>query len=87
MNFPAGRKIRMLAVNITAAAVRSAAHVARTGHPFATESEIARRAEACRACETWVEATDRCSLERGGCGCFLRLKRKLAAERCPLARW
>ena len=77
----------MLAVNITAAAIRSAAHVARTGHPFASENEIARRAEACRACETWVEATDRCSLERGGCGCFLKMKRKLAAERCPLARW
>ena len=77
----------MLAQNVVAAAVRSAAHVARTGHPFASENEIARRAECCRACETWVEASDRCSLEKGGCGCWLRLKRKLAAERCPLARW
>lgn len=79
----------MLTRNVVAAAVRSAGHVARTGTVFASENEIARRIATCRAntCGLWDEATDRCSLAKGGCGCYLGLKRRLAAEKCPRGLW
>ncbi|HYE31375.1 MAG TPA: DUF6171 family protein [Methylomirabilota bacterium] len=97
MKFPIGRQVvsiggqrKMpgpvaLAKNAAGAVVRSAAAVA-SGNPLkADDAEIERRKGVCENCEAYVAESGRCG--HAACGCFLRAKTWLRAERCPAEKW
>lgn len=60
------------------------------GSPLLSHQETAARLEVCRACPSGQHSEpfgfpmlERC----GACGCFLRLKAKMATEHCPRQHW
>ena len=95
MRFPIGRQVVSLggqrkmpgpvtlAKNATKAVVRSVVAVAEGDQLKADDAEIERRKAICEGCELF--AGGRCSHK--ACGCFLRAKTWLRAERCPAGKW
>jgi len=55
----------------------------------AEPAEVARRITICEACPSgcYLERPSRCDLAKGGCGCFLSAKWRIASERCPKQHW
>jgi len=47
------------------------------------EPEFASRIKTCKNCEFFIPETSRCSK----CGCFMQIKAKLIAAKCPLDKW
>lgn len=48
------------------------------------DDAVARdRFEICKTCEFLTEHTNRCQK----CGCFMTVKTKLEAAKCPLGKW
>lgn len=54
--------------------------------PAPAETVEARR-KTCESCPDGLYADGRCDLRKGGCGCRLALKWKVAGERCPRGHW
>lgn len=54
--------------------------------PAPAETVEARRTT-CESCPDGLYADGRCDLRKGGCGCRLALKWKVAGERCPRGHW
>lgn len=55
-----------------------------------TEPEtLARRIATCQACPSgcFIESPAKCDRSKGGCGCFLAAKWRIAGERCPKGHW
>lgn len=50
---------------------------------MACEEERARRMEACKVCERYVERSGRCAV----CGCFVRLASAVLRADCPIGKW
>jgi hypothetical protein len=74
------------AVNLLQASAAVAKHAAMTGIIDAGSDEAKRRLDICRACSEWyVAENDRCAHPK--CGCFLRIKTRLRAMRCPDGKW
>tara|TARA_Y100000310_G_scaffold244877_1_gene249780 strand:+ start:82 stop:453 length:372 start_codon:yes stop_codon:yes gene_type:complete len=44
---------------------------------------IDRRLSMCQGCEHFISATSQCKK----CGCFMKVKTKLATARCPVGKW
>lgn len=74
-----------LATNAAQAVVRNLAHLATGGPLRASEAAVTARREICRACELYRADQDRCA--HASCGCFLKAKAWLHAERCPVGKW
>jgi len=51
--------------------------------PKATEEEAKRRFLICEECPELIRLTQQCKK----CGCFMKLKTKLEAAKCPLDKW
>ena len=47
------------------------------------EDEAARRLSICESCPSLLRLTHQCK----ECGCFMKLKTKLAKAACPLSKW
>lgn len=47
------------------------------------------RIAVCRSCPDgcYLERPSRCDIAKGGCGCFLSAKWRIASERCPRGHW
>ncbi len=74
-----------IAANAARAVGRNALSVA-SGHPLRVDAATAAaRLAVCRACEQYIPDAQRCGHAR--CGCYLRFKTALKAERCPDGRW
>ncbi len=59
-----------------------------TGFPRPNRALRMARVEACRLCPLQQRLGPRGAVERcASCGCWLPLKRRMAAERCPAERW
>lgn len=76
-----GRRI----LNAGKAVVRSGVAVARGEPLLIGKEEVAARLEICRGCEWFVARIERCASKK--CGCYLRAKTALRAERCPELKW
>lgn len=76
-----------MALNAARAAYDVAKGAANGRGLRATDAEVERRAAVCalNACGKHVAGTDRCA--HPGCGCWLKVKRWFAAQRCPDGRW
>ena len=44
---------------------------------------IEKRFSMCQGCEHFIKATSQCKK----CGCFMKVKTKLATSRCPIGKW
>ena len=68
-------------------AVADVVHARMRGQPvMIDDAEAERRLRVCSACREWYDATrDRCA--HPACGCYLRIKTRLRAMRCPDGRW
>ena len=49
----------------------------------ASEEKSKYRHEICMGCENHVHITDQCKK----CGCFMKIKTKLDAAKCPIGKW
>lgn len=77
----AGQMVR----NGAAATLRNVRQ-ATAGHPLrADPAEIERRRQICVDCGWFRPSDERCAHE--GCGCILKFKTWLMAERCPDGKW
>jgi len=47
-----------------------------------TETEQ-ERYSICKACENFIELTTQCKK----CGCFMKVKTKIAGSKCPIDKW
>lgn len=47
------------------------------------EVDSEKRMEICRACPELIQITTQCKQ----CGCFMELKTKLEAAKCPIGKW
>ena len=74
-----------LAVNAAGALARNVLQAARGGPVLATREIAESRHEICRTCEHYHPGQDRCA--HRDCGCFLKAKAWLHAERCPAGKW
>lgn len=77
--------ILRVAKNAVTAVVRNAAHVARGNTLEVSVEEKERRFGICKGCQYFRESSERCL--HPACGCFLRAKTWLRAERCPVQKW
>lgn len=57
------------------------------GMDRADDERIRSRESICRDCPSGLFSNGRCDASRGGCGCFLAAKWRLASERCPKGHW
>lgn len=64
-------------------AARAAARHAASGLAVVDDQEQARRLAVCTACEHYDAAQARCRR----CGCYARLKSRIATQDCPEGRW
>lgn len=48
-----------------------------------SDEEKEKRLSICKGCEFFSQVDDRCSR----CGCYLKVKTYLKAERCPIGKW
>ena len=76
--------LRRVAVNFAGAIARNTAAALR-GRLRAEAAEATRRAALCRGCTFFRDVDVRCA--HMACGCYLRIKVWLAAERCPVGKW
>jgi hypothetical protein len=53
----------------------------------ATPEVVASRLATCEDCPSGLYRNGICDRAGGGCGCYLRLKVRLASERCPKGHW
>lgn len=69
--------------NIGGSIVKNIQSVA-AGNPLnISEDEKEKRLNICRSCEFFELSDERCSK----CGCYLKIKTYLKAEKCPVGRW
>lgn len=76
--------LQRVAVNFVGAVARNTVAAFR-GRFRVEATEATRRAVLCRGCPFFREADVRCA--HAACGCYLRIKVWLAAERCPAGKW
>lgn len=50
---------------------------------LASEGEIVRRTQICKACDRYMSITNMCK----ECGCYMPFKTKLRSMSCPLNHW
>ena len=50
---------------------------------FADDTTVEVRRRLCEACPKWRQSLDQCK----ECGCFLKAKRVLKKQNCPLKKW
>lgn len=66
-----------------ATAAIAAAGFAASGFKLASKDERDRRKSICSACPEYSGEKGRCLK----CGCFINLKSRIEAEKCPIGRW
>lgn len=77
--------VPQLAANATKAAARNVAALLSGQRFMADEEARQKRLSICGECEFFRHSDERCSHKN--CGCRLRLKTWLQAERCPAGKW
>jgi hypothetical protein len=80
---PALPPLRERMKNARAAAQRVITRSLRGGKVAVSADETEKRLSICQQCEFFRTSDGTCSQ----CGCFIRLKAKLATEACPLEKW
>lgn len=60
---------------------------AATGMERATDNQMSERRATCLACPSGMYVNGKCDRQRGGCGCWLQAKWRVAGERCPMGHW
>lgn len=50
---------------------------------FTDETKMDIRMDTCANCKSFDKSSSRCGL----CGCFMNLKIRLEASRCPIGKW
>lgn len=72
-----------LLFNLTETAAATIAQAAKSGVIAASEEKTNTRMELCSNCKCLDKTTMRCSL----CGCFMTVKVRLDAAKCPANKW
>lgn len=76
------KKIKM-AKNLGKSVVNNTLNVIKGNRLTLPKEESNIRFEICKGCEYFLPEEKRCS----DCGCFLVLKTRLRAEKCPQGKW
>lgn len=72
--------------NAARAVARNAVHLMSGAGPLRADKPTQdARLEICKGCELYLPNEERCSHSK--CGCFVRIKTFLLAEKCPAAKW
>jgi hypothetical protein len=58
-------------------------HILNPNEPRANDEDSNERLEICKQCPELIKLTLQCKK----CGCFMAVKTKLEAARCPLNKW
>lgn len=53
----------------------------------ADAERVESRRSICQACPSGLFLDGKCDARKGGCGCLLAAKWRLAGERCPRGHW
>lgn len=77
--------VPQLAKNAAVAVRRNVAALVSGRQVIAESEEESKRHAICRACDLYRESDDRCAHK--DCGCKLKYKTWLKAERCPAGKW
>jgi hypothetical protein len=72
-----------LAKNLVVTTADTVRHVSQGGPLAASSEKIKLRMDTCAACQCFDAKSKRCNL----CGCFMELKVKMDAARCPASKW
>jgi hypothetical protein len=48
-----------------------------------SKGEAEERMKICASCEEYIKEENRCNL----CGCYMRVKTRIATEKCPIGKW
>ena len=69
--------------NVGGSIVRTVQSVAHGNALNISEADKEKRLSICKSCEFFDAAQERCAK----CGCYLKIKTYLKAEKCPINRW
>ena len=61
---------------------KNVAAITRSGVSLCSEEEHDKRFSLCKSCE-YLSEKERCMK----CGCFMKIKTKFAAMKCPIGKW
>jgi hypothetical protein len=74
---------RQMIRNVGGSIVRNVQSVAHGNALNISEADKEKRLNICKSCEFYDAGQERCSK----CGCYLKVKTYLKAERCPVGKW
>jgi hypothetical protein len=57
------------------------------GMDQAEAEQVESRRAICQSCPSGLFLNGKCDARKGGCGCLLAAKWRLAGERCPKGHW
>ena len=69
--------------NVGGSIVRTVQSVAQGNSLNISDADKEKRLSICKSCEFYDAGQERCSR----CGCYLKVKTYLKAEKCPVGRW
>ena len=69
--------------NVGGSIVRTVQRVAQGNSLNISDADKEKRLSICKSCEFYDAGQERCSR----CGCYLKVKTYLKAEKCPVGRW
>lgn len=72
-----------MALELTDALKQSLSGLATKGVLVVSDSKYTERIQVCEVCEFFDKMQFRC----GKCGCYMKMKARLDASKCPEAKW
>jgi hypothetical protein len=57
------------------------------GMDKADADRVEERRSICQACPSGLFMNGKCDASKGGCGCYLAAKWRVASEKCPKGHW
>lgn len=83
-----GEKLTMAETKTFVQAVKEAGADVAHGKPAIVPKETYEaRSAICKACDVFDPIKGQCVRAKGGCGCYMPAKAKLARASCPLGKW
>lgn len=75
--------LKEMAFSITQAVKDSLVQAATNGYVITNNTKLAKRMNICSECEFLIAESSRCSK----CGCYMNVKTRLDASKCPIGKW
>ena len=72
-----------MAFSLTDALKDNLQQMVSRGALLAEQMEVSKRIDICMGCEFFVKNGERCNK----CGCYMNIKARLQASKCPVGKW